>query len=232
MADSKLSLKKTYENWVQFWKARVPLDEAMRLAVGGNFELIGAIELGILQHYGLRKSDYLIDVGCGSGRLAKPLSAWLEGPYLGIDLVGDLVIHARELCRRPDWRFEMIEHISIPEHDGRADMVCFFSVLTHLLHEQCYWYLEEAKRVLRPGGRIIFSFLEFREPGHWSIFENTLQDARSGGTHPLNVFVERSAIEVWAWHLDLVVDEFRSASNPVTPAGPLGQSLCVLSRPA
>ena len=43
----------------------------------------------------------------------------------------------------------------IPAPDGEADMVCFFSVLTHLLHEESYVYLQDARRVLKPTGKLV-----------------------------------------------------------------------------
>ncbi|WP_411286336.1 class I SAM-dependent methyltransferase [Phenylobacterium sp.] len=146
-----VDLKGAYIRHVENVRSLMSHDEAMSVAVGGGFETVGPIEAALLRHYGLQPDGYVIDVGCGSGRLAKPLSAYLNGPYLGIDLVPALLDHARSIVERPDWRFERVEHIGIPEEDGRADMVVFFSVLTHLLHEQGYWYLEEARRVLKPG---------------------------------------------------------------------------------
>ena len=129
----------------------------MQQAIGGQFEAFGVFEREILIQYGLRQDDYIIDVGYGSERLAKPLSHYLSGKYLGIDIVPELCDYARQLVGRPEWRFEVAEGLQIPERDDVADMVCFFSVLTHLLHEQSYQYLQEARRVLKPGGKIIFS---------------------------------------------------------------------------
>jgi ubiquinone/menaquinone biosynthesis C-methylase UbiE len=229
MLERKVNLKKSYEQWVARWKGDRPLEQAMHLAVGGEFEMMGAIECDIVKHFGLASTGYLIDVGCGSGRLAKPLSAYLKGRYLGIDIVPELVDYARQVTARPDWRFAAVDHIGIPEQDGQADMVCFFSVLTHLLHEQGYWYLEEARRVLKPGGRIVFSFLEFTQPAHWAVFSATLHNERHGIESPLNVFIERSAISVWAEHLDLQVEKFVGGSELISEAGALGQSVCVLS---
>jgi SAM-dependent methyltransferase len=225
-------LKAVNTAFVDQLKARMPHDEAMRHAIGGGFEQIGAIEVAILRRYGLGVGDYLVDVGCGSGRLASPLSRDHLGRYLGIDLVPDLVAHARRVSRRTDWRFEVIDHIGIPEADGQADMVCFFSVLTHLLHEQSYWYLEEAKRVLKPGGRVVFSFLEFREPGHMPLFWATLAASKARVTAPMNVFIEREAIQRWADALVMELEEIRYGSEEIVPEGPLGQSVCVLRKPA
>ena len=173
-----IDLKRAYVQLVDRIKAIAPLDDAMKNAVGGSFDFIGKVEVAILRHYGLRPDGFLVDVGCGSGRLARPLSAYLLGKYAGFDVVDDLVEYARLTVNRPDWGFEVIDHIAIPEPDGCADMVCFFSVLTHLLHEHSYWYLEEARRVLKPGGKIVVSFLEFAERAHWPVFRDTVAGAK------------------------------------------------------
>ena len=242
---SKLDLRGAYRRWVRQAKSGRSRADAMKLAIGGQFEAYGQIEADMLRFFGLHQDAMLIDVGCGSGRLAIPLSKTHQGTYLGTDVVPDLVEFARESCSRPDWRFEVVDSLRIPATDQSADMVCFFSVLTHLLHEQSYLYLEEAKRVLKPEGRIVFSFLEFRMPFHWSVFSSTVNDARGRNEHPLNVFVERDAIQAWATHLGLAVlafhdgdEAFVPLSNPVTldsgqvlsDWGNLGQSICVLGR--
>jgi SAM-dependent methyltransferase len=229
-ANRTRDLKRVYVEHVARMAAAAPREVALEAAVGGHFDVIGRIEVAILRHYGLKQDDSVIDVGCGSGRLAKPLSAYLRGRYSGFDVVDDLVEHARAVVQRPDWRFEAIDHIGIPEPDGSADMVCFFSVFTHLLHEQSYWYLQEAIRVLKPGGKILFSFLEFREPAHWAVFTGTLAQAKAMMNTPLNVFLSREAILVWAEDLGLQIEEIRDAAAAVSPDGALGQTLCVLRK--
>ena len=215
----------------------------MEQAVGGDFAALGALEFCALRQFGLRDQDYVVDVGCGSGRLAKPLSLYLKGKYLGTDVVPELVAYAAKLVQRRDWRFEVVEGIAIPEGDGVADLVCFFSVLTHLLHEESYVYLREARRVLKPGGTMVFSFLEFAAPGHWPVFEKSIESI--GSNAPLSVFIGRDAIAAWAEHLGLAVeaihgadDKFIQLPEPITFAngtalrerGSLGQSVCVLSK--
>lgn len=245
---NKLNLKDTYSNWVnrQGSARGITEDQAMANAVGAQFEAFGIIEKEMLRFYGLTENGYLIDVGCGSGRLAIPLSSWLKGRYLGTDIVPELVSFASAQCRRSDWRFQAVETLSIPESGNVADMVCFFSVLTHLLHEQSYIYLEEAYRVLKPGGRAIFSFLEFSMPSHWCVFANTVEDARGRNEAPLNVFISREAVAIWAEHLGFSIVDIRSGDEPFVPLanplrlddgrivegfGNLGQSICVLQKP-
>lgn len=229
---SQTDPKAAYTRFVENVKGRMPYDQAMEMAIGGGFDVIGPIEVALLRRSGLAADGYLIDVGCGSGRLAKPLAASHTGRYLGIDVVAALVKHARQTVGRPDWRFEAVDHIGIPEEDGQADMVCFFSVLTHLLHEQSFWYLEEARRVLKPGGLIVFSFLEFAEPAHMPVFWQTLATAKARGEFPLNVFIERNAIQRWADALGLELLELHEGPSAIVPEGPLGQSVAVLRKPA
>ena len=216
----------------------------MHLAIGGEFEAFGIVERSLLIDCGLQPDDYVIDVGCGSGRLAKPLSEYLRGPYLGIDIVPDLVDYARELVGRPDWRFEVATGLEIPERDNRAQMVCFFSVFTHLLHEQSYAYLKEARRVLAPGGKIVISFLEFAIPSHWAVFEGMVADI--GGQQQLNVFMSRDGLQAWAEHLSLEIVGLHDGDKPhialphpvtldngtvMSGIGSLGQSICIMRKP-
>jgi SAM-dependent methyltransferase len=231
-----------YLEHVRRLEAQYPKPRAIELAVGGEFAAFGILERELLIHHGLRASDFLIDVGCGSGRLAVALREYLRGPYLGIDVVPDLLLHARSIAARSDWRFELAENGSIPERDGAADMVCFFSVLTHLPHERAYRYVREARRVLRRGGKIVFSFLEFAVPAHWPVFEAAL--AAPEGSAPWTQFLSRDAIAAWADKLDLSVIAIERGDEPTIPlpepvvmeagtrlerVAAFGQSVCVLS---
>jgi len=229
--DRTRDLKGAYTGFVRRVVASLPLEEAMSQAVGGGFDVIGPIEVAALRHAGLQPEQFVIDVGCGSGRLAVPLSPYLKGKYSGFDVVAELVDYARTRVARPDWRFETIDHIGIPEPDGCADMVCFFSVLTHLLHEQSYWYLEEAKRVLKPGGRIVASFLNYSQDSHWDIFMNTLKDAKNNPSGPINVFLSREILTIWAQRLGLEVIQFIDGEEAVPGSTALGQAMCILQKP-
>lgn len=217
---------------------------AMELAVGGEFDAVGRIELELLRYAGLEPRHSVVDVGCGSGRLALPLAQFLTGTYIGIDVVPDMVDYARGIVGRPDWRFEIASNFAIPDGDATADMVCFFSVFTHLLHEETFTYLKDAYRVLRPGGKVVFSFLEFRIEGHWPVFEATV-NAMGAGT-PHNQFLDQDAINRFADAIGFHVEEIRRGDDPFIPLeqpvvwengarfesfAALGQSIAILTRP-
>lgn len=236
---------KSYKSYFNLLKGKNK-PNFMHYAIGGQFEAFGIIEREMLYFYCLKDGDFLIDVGCGSGRLAIPLSKNANIKYLGTDVVPELVDFAKEQSNRSDWKFKVVDDFKIPAPNASADMICMFSVLTHLLHEHSYLYLEECKRVLKPGGKVIFSFLEFACPTHWAAFDATINDARVNTGHPLNVFIEKNAIEKFCQTLGFEIVEFRDGMDKFVPLphpltldngevveehGHLGQSICVIRKP-
>ncbi len=219
-----------YERYVAKLVSTYPLDEAMSHAVGGGpYDLFGQIEVQMLRLAGLREGMRVVDLGCGSGRLACALHAAEDISYLGIDIVQVLLDYAKSMA--PKYEFVMHRGLSIPQPDRSADIVCAFSLFTHLLHAESYIYLEECVRILRPGGWIVFSFLEFAEPSHWSVFAHTRQAVQDRMSEHLNMFIERDAIETWAVHLGLEMDRFIAAASRVLDGHALGQSVAVLRKP-
>lgn len=131
----------------------------------------------IIRHYaGLKRSDRVLDVGCGCGRVAIPLTGYLTtGSYDGFDVAADLVQWAVEHItpRHPNFRFR---HVDIyndfynPAGTGKAsefafpyaaqsfDFAFLNSVFTHMLYEEATRYFGELARTLKPGGIALISF--------------------------------------------------------------------------
>jgi SAM-dependent methyltransferase len=219
-----------YEEHVERLLKQHSRDEAMSLAVGGQFREIGEIEASILRHAGLREGTRLVDLGCGSGRLAHVLGESTRIEYLGIDIVQSLLDYAAEKSP-PGYRFVLHRELSIPAEPGTADMVCAFSVFTHLLHEESYIYLESMANVLSPGGVVVFSFVEHSDSSmHWHLFEHAVAGRRGSARVPLNMFIERNTIRAWCQHLSFeVVDLIEGTHAPY--GGPaLGQSVAILRK--
>ena len=56
----------------------------------------------------------------------------------------------------------LLQHISLalPVENAQADIIMFMSVFTHLKPDEIKTYLAEAFRVLKPGGRIVASYID------------------------------------------------------------------------
>lgn len=85
-----------------------------------------------------------------------------------------------------------------PAEDSSADFAAAFSVFTHLLPSESYLYLEEMRRVLKPGGTFVFTFLELADDHHWAPFMQEVEVRRSGGRGHLNMPLDRGSIELWS----------------------------------
>jgi SAM-dependent methyltransferase len=233
-----------YRDHVAGLERRLSTDRALSQAVGGEFVAVGKLEHYLLRSLGLQDGHRVVDVGCGSGRLACQLAPFPKIGYVGCDVVPRLLAYARDLCRRPDWTFVHNDGISIPCDDESMDFACFFSVFTHLVHEDTFRYILEAVRVLKPGGLLVMSFLEFQVPSHWNEFRASVSNARPD--RHLNQFLSRDAIAAWAMHAGLDVQAIHPGDSHYIPlpadvvyengrrisgAGSLGQSVAVLRKP-
>jgi len=187
-------------------------EKAMALIVGGQYAEIGILESSALITLGLQRHHMLIDIGCGSGRLPYTLREYLAGAFLGTDILEDALDYARDKCGRSDWQFVPNHEPTIPADDSAADFVCFFSVFTHLLDEDIFRFLTEAKRVTKPEGTIVFSFLDFECDSHWPVFESTIAD--SNPRRVLNKFISKGAIRRWARALELSVESIHDGPQP------------------
>jgi ubiquinone/menaquinone biosynthesis C-methylase UbiE len=182
-------------------------ESGMSLAVGGgSYDETGMCGRRLLEALGLQGTDYVIDIGAGSGRLSYALKDLPKLKYLGADVVLQLLEFAQRKCGRDDWYFELINEIKIPETDAVADFVVFFSVFTHLREKENYRYLQEAKRVIKTNGTIVVSFLEphivqhtchvgmsWRQPLWWKQLSR-----RMIGRGHLNKLLTREVLERWA----------------------------------
>lgn len=95
----------------------------------------------------------VVEVGCGTGSFTTMLSR-AGASVIGID--GDAAALARARGKRAagavDWREGLADALPLP--DGSADRVVMSLLLHHLSPTTQRAALAEARRVLRPGGRI------------------------------------------------------------------------------
>jgi SAM-dependent methyltransferase len=156
----------------------VPPRRLARTVGPGDFEAVGREFLRHFVELGqLRPVEHVLDVGCGAGRIAVPLSGYLTPPgrYEGFDVDAAAVAWCadRLTTRFPHFRVRRVDvsnrvynaggavpaaDFLFPYDDAAFDFVIGTSVFTHLLPDALARYLAEAARVLRPGGRLFATF--------------------------------------------------------------------------
>jgi ubiquinone/menaquinone biosynthesis C-methylase UbiE len=214
-----------YRRLMRTMRRRQATLEGAILRTTGAADLgFGSVELSILNAAGLREIGYVIDVGCGSGRLGLALRSFPNIKFMGIDIVPEMIAFANEKCERPDWRFLVVEGLSIPENDGVADYVSFFSVITHLKPQESLQYLRDAKRTLKRGGKIVASFLDRNVKDHHRLAGGRLRQLahRILGDGVTNTILDESTMRVFGQRLGMSAEFIPS---------PMGHKLCVYTKP-
>lgn len=151
----------------------LPPDEQTKGEIGpGDFRAVGEQFLGHFRDLGgLRRTDRVLDIGCGSGRMAAPLTVFLDpsrGSYEGFDVTEAGVSWCRHAYQQhPNFRFRhaeiqsdlyelahgvAAEEYRFPYEDREFDFVLLASIFTHLMPAVVEHYLDEISRVLKPGG--------------------------------------------------------------------------------
>jgi SAM-dependent methyltransferase len=159
---------------------RKPLTPPRRLLTAdySEFDRIGAeflryfVELG-----GLEPGHRVLDVGCGVGRMAVPLTRYIAGggAYEGFDVAAKEVAWCERniSARNPSFRFRHVDlhnaryhpagrlrpaEFAWPYADASFDFALATSVFTHMRQAGADRYLAEIARVLRPGGRLFATY--------------------------------------------------------------------------
>ena len=126
---------------------------------------------------GLKPDERVLDVGCGIGRMAVPLTRYLSshGEYRGFDIVQEGIdwCQSRISPKFPNFHFQLLDiynrnynpggtrsaqDCSFPYEAGYFDFVLLTSVFTHMLPAEMENYFSEIARVLKRNGRCLITF--------------------------------------------------------------------------
>lgn len=114
----------------------------------------------------------LLDVGCGHGFI-HPMLADLSCKVVGVETASEVLPLAREA--NPDVEYVAYDGHALPFDDQSFDVVLTICVMHHVPPAQWAAFLAEARRVLRPGGRIIvFEHNPWNPATRWVVSRNDI----------------------------------------------------------
>ncbi|HEV2710848.1 MAG TPA: class I SAM-dependent methyltransferase [Edaphobacter sp.] len=162
----------------------------MRFVGDGDYKGTGFKFREMFIQYGGLKPEYsVLDVGCGIGRMAVPLTGYLRGEYRGFDIVkmgpdwctknvtprfpNFQFNHAdiRNSMYNPSGRFEASSY-KFPYEDETFDFVFLTSVFTHMMPLDVENYLSEISRVMKKGGTCFITMFLLNDESKQLIAEN------------------------------------------------------------
>lgn len=137
-----------------------------------HFDKIGQQFLRFLIDHGkLRPQSAILEIGCGTGRLAKQLINYLDGgKYCGFDVQPQWIEYCKASYNRKNFDFKTIDiyhdeynpkgtidpnTVVLPYKDRSFDTICAIAVFNHFRTSWTTRYLEEIARILRPNGTLL-----------------------------------------------------------------------------
>lgn len=182
-----------FERLVEFIRNNrfLPVPPSEKNFVGdGDFLAVGIEFLKWFVGFGeLAPQERVLDIGCGIGRMALPLTQYLRsGTYDGVDVAAEGVAWCAEHItpHYDNFRFQRLDlahplynptgtrrtkDVRLPFEDGAFDFIFLTSVLTHLTADETRAYAREVKRLLAPGGRCFMTAFMLNGPARQGLTE-------------------------------------------------------------
>ncbi|WJH39062.1 class I SAM-dependent methyltransferase [Aliirhizobium terrae] len=161
----------------------IPLD--LMMMTGGGPETFEEIsnhhQRNLKKWAGLTPNHAVLEIGCGIGRDAIPLSEYLTtGSYTGVDIIWRSIAWCQDNIGAKNENFHFIHYdvedqlhnadgatkttdIVLPLADGSIDRIFLYSVFTHLYRADIEHYIREFRRVLNDDGLVYASTFIYDE---------------------------------------------------------------------
>jgi SAM-dependent methyltransferase len=194
----------------------------------GDYRAIGAEFLEhLVRRADLSPSDRVLDIGCGVGRLAVPLTQFLDtGSYEGVDPVPAGIdwctatitpVYPNVRFRHLDLRHPLYnpagaietKTVRLPFEDSSFDLICMISVLTHLERDDILRYACEVSRLLAPGGRCFATAFLMNPPARTALLDGKGRIGFDGNeTGPTYLGIKEAPLAAVAFDEDVLLELF------------------------
>lgn len=129
---------------------------------GDSWEEHGNLQRDFLIKRGLKPGHKLLEIGCGTGRLARKIVPYMGNGYVGIDISHDALRVAAQLAETEGWisYVPTFVHGNIPDDGEFTDFAWAFSVFNHLpldIVRDIMWRVADKLRDSR--SQFLFSYL-------------------------------------------------------------------------
>jgi len=185
----------TRRQYAQVWDSLAADGELARVSACGERDetdvrssVQGCLQ-NLLELANISKSDEVLEIGCGVGRVGRELAANCKS-WTGSDISGNMLSFAKERLQGIlNTRLVTLRGAGLSEFKSASfDVVFATNMLGHLDEMDRWRYVEEAFRVLRPGGRLSIDNIDLESDAGWKMFAN---DARNLGNRERPPFMPR-----------------------------------------
>lgn len=187
----------------------------------------------VVAKLGCAIGHFVVDIGCGQGRLSIGLSRDLGGlRYLGLDVSDRCIQWCKNHIevRYPSYKFQHIDVINarynpsgpsigadfrLPVSDQEADIVYMWGVVTNMEPDHLGVYASEVSRMLRPGGKAFLT-------------ANVEDNVPSVSINPENytAFACKGPLHIVRYERQYFLDHFQSAGLELTDIAYHGAGNC------
>jgi SAM-dependent methyltransferase len=173
----------------------------------------------------MRMHDSVLELGCNTGRTMLGLLTYLKPPgrYEGLDILRDPIEYAQKHVHamfphfnfkcadlynslyNPQGKFEPADY-EFPYDDNSFDIIYAASVFTHVVPSVTANYFKQSRRVLRKGGRCLYSFfLLDNYRGRGTTYSDFFEfEQRVEGCDEVAVRDEKSPDQIISYKLSLI----------------------------
>jgi ubiquinone/menaquinone biosynthesis C-methylase UbiE len=166
-------------SYAEVWDSIAVSQKAAAVAVSGHAEEVELQRSGeqtvrnLLDLVSIGAADEVLEIGCGVGRIGLALAPHCR-TWTGADISANMVAYARDRLRGVEnIRLVQLHEVGLGEFsDGCLDVVYVTNMFPHIDEIDRWRYVEEAFRVLRPGGRIFIDNVDLESDAGWAMFVN------------------------------------------------------------